>query len=125
LGREEKGGWRGLGGGGGLGRESEGGGLLVLLLTCINASALAYPLSKKEYMGLYRVRTISNGARSTPAIPAAATAMPRLAHGDGESAISSTPVPKTPEGRRPGSGMLRSAARRDRVQHSMVLWSTL
>ena len=76
-------------------------------------------------MNPYRVRTISNGARSIPAIPAAATATPRLAHGDGESAMSSIPVPRTPEGSKPGSGMLRSAARRDRVQHSMVLWSTL
>jgi hypothetical protein len=74
---------------------------------------------------LYRVRTISNGESNTPAIPAAATAMPKLAHGEGESAISSEPIPRTLEGSRPGSGMLRRAARRDRVQHSMVLWSTL
>jgi hypothetical protein len=76
-------------------------------------------------MRTYRVRTISSGERSTPAIPAAATAMPKLAQGDGESAISSDPIPGALEGSKPGSGMLRSAARRDRVQHSMVLWSTL
>jgi hypothetical protein len=61
------------------------------------------------------VRTMSSGASRIPAMLDAATAMPMEAKGDGESVTS------TPPERRPGSEMLKTAARRERVQDSTVL----
>ena len=64
------------------------------------------------------VRMMSSGARSRPAIPEAATTIPMVARGKGDSRTSIPPL------RRPGSGTSRTAARRERVQDSMVLRRT-
>jgi hypothetical protein len=55
----------------------------------------------------------------TPAIPAAVTATVKLANGFGLSTTSRPPIPEP--AMPPGSGTLRSAERRLRVQLSMVL----
>lgn len=69
------------------------------------------------------VRTMSSGARRTPAMPAAATATPNEASGYGESTISRPPTPDPAS--TPGSGTLRSTLRRLLVHDSIVLRSTL
>ena len=69
------------------------------------------------------VRMMSSGARTTPAIPAAATATPSDARGYGESTISSPPTPEPTS--RPGSGTLSSTLRRLLVHDSIVFRSRL
>lgn len=68
----------------------------------------------------YLVRTMSRGARIRPAIPAAAIATPRDAHGYAVSRTSTeTPKPAMI----PGSGTFNNAANKLRDQLSMVFRS--
>lgn len=78
----------------------------------------------------YRVRTRSRGERRTPAMPAAATATPRDARGDGLSLMSSPPMALAtsslgPPIRALGSGRLSRAQSRLLVQLSIAFTSTL
>lgn len=67
-----------------------------------------------------RVRMRSRGARARAAIAVAATATERDIRGLGLSMISRPPMPLTAVPINPGSGTLRSAERRLRVQLSVV-----
>lgn len=74
---------------------------------------------------MYLVRTMSRGARTSPATPAATTAVPSDASGEGLSIMSRPPtLPPVPESK-PGSGRLSTAEKRLRVQVSIVLRRTL
>ena len=79
----------------------------------------------KDLTSTYRVRTMSNGASTKPASPAATTATPRDPSGEGLSIMSSPPTPPLELAKIPGSGKLRRAENMLRVPVSIVLRSTL
>lgn len=67
----------------------------------------------------YRVRTMSSGARTSPATAAAAILIVKLASGLGLSMMSSPPTP-APMADKPGSGRFSTVASMPLVQASMV-----
>ena len=86
-----------------------------------------------EGVSISFVRTMSSGARMIPAMPAALTAAMRLAKGEGEERMSRPPMADGMgikyggcdcANESPGSGMARTAQRRDRTNEAMVLRRT-